>query len=63
MKHDLQNESGPGAPFYKMWNNITFLLFSFNGATIEVGEWITNFPRSLKGMWLLIHAEIKASPM
>ena len=28
---------------YKMWDAITYPLLNFNGATVEVYEWISNF--------------------
>ena len=37
------------------WNYLS--IPNFNGGTIEVWEWISNFVPNLKGMWLLIHAE------
>ena len=34
---------------------------NFNVAAVKVWEWISNFKHTLLGMWLLIHAGIKAS--
>ena len=28
---------------YKVWDEITYALLNFNGATVEVWEWIGNF--------------------
>ena len=28
---------------YNIWDNITYQLQNFNGATVEVWEWISNF--------------------
>ena len=41
--------------FYKVWDEITYSFPNFNGATVEVWEWISNFI-PLMGMWLFIHA-------
>ena len=43
---------------YKLYNEITHPFPNFNGATVEVLEWISNFIHTLLGMWLLIHAGI-----
>ena len=43
---------------YKMYDEITYPFPNFNGATVEVLEWISNFIHTLLGMWLLIHAGI-----
>ena len=40
---------------YKVWDEIAYPLPNFNGATVEVWEWIGNF------MCLLSHAGIKVS--
>ena len=70
----------PGAPFINMdqFNTsmgkqshpllsddaLTFPFPNFNGATVEVWEWISNFIPHFpgQGMWLLIHAGIKVNP-
>ena len=40
----------------------SYLLPNFNGATVEVWEWISKFIPHLLGIWLFIHAGIKFSP-
>ena len=47
-----------------MWDQITYPFFNFNGATVEVYEWISNLIAShtLPGMWLHIQAGIKVKP-
>ena len=35
--------------YYKLWDEITYLLPNFNGATIEVWEWINNIIAHLTG--------------
>ena len=47
---------------YKMWEEITYPFPDFNGATVEVWEWINNFIPHFPGMWLLIHGGIKGKP-
>ena len=43
----------------EMWYEITYPFPNFNGCTIEVWEWISNFiPQFTMGV-ILIHAEIK----
>ena len=41
---------------------MTYPFSNFNGATVEVREWISDFIHTFLGMWLLIHAGIKAKP-
>ena len=38
---------------------IIYTFQNFNGATVEVWEWISNLIPHLLDMWLLIHAGIK----
>ena len=47
---------------HKMWDEITYPFLNFNGATVEVWEWMNNFIPHFSGMWLLIHSGIKAKP-
>ena len=47
---------------YKVWDKITYPFLNFNGATVEVKEWISNFILHFTGVWLLIHAGIKVKP-
>ena len=44
--------------FYKVRDEIIYPFANFNCATVEIREWMS----TLLGMWLLIHAEIKANP-
>ena len=44
---------------YKVWDEITYPSSNFNGAAVEVREWVSNFTTHLSIMWLLVHAEIK----
>ena len=46
---------------YKVWDEITYSFPIFNGTTVEAWEWISNFIPHLLGMWLLIHAGVKAN--
>ena len=41
-----------------VWDEITYPFPNFNGATVEVWEWISSF----MDMWLLIHAGVKVKP-
>ena len=45
---------------YKLCDELTYLPPNFNGAIVEVWEWISKFIPHVAGMWLLIHAWIKA---
>ena len=56
---------------YKLWDEISYPFPNFNGVTVEVWEWISNFIDIdismtcnfiLLGMWLLIHAGFKVNP-
>ena len=47
---------------YEVWDEITYPFTNFNGATVEVWEWINDFVSYSTGMWLLIHAGIKIDP-
>ena len=43
----------------KAWDEITYPFPNFNGATVDVWEWISNFiPHTLFCIWLLIHVGI-----
>ena len=42
-----------------MWDVITYPFLNFNGCTVEVQEWISNFIPHILGMKLLIHAGIR----
>ena len=45
---------------YKVWGEVTYPSPNFNGCTVEVWVWISNFIfHTLLGMWLLIHNVIK----
>ena len=48
---------------YKVWDGITYPLPNFNGATVEVWEWISYFiPLStVLGMWSFLHAGIEVN--
>ena len=47
----------------KVWDEITYPFLNFNGATVEVWEWISNIiPHFIMDVLLLIHAEIKVKP-
>ena len=46
---------------YKMWDEITYPFPNFNCRTVDVWDWIISY-HTLLGMWLLIHAQIKANP-
>ena len=43
---------------YKVWDEITYPFPNFNGVTVEVWEWISNFIPCFLSMWFLIHAGI-----
>ena len=46
-----------------MWNEITNSFPNFNGTTVDVWEWISNFiPHVLLVVWLLIRAGIEVNP-
>ena len=45
----------------KVWDEITYPFPNFNGATVEVWEWISNYIPHFMMMSLLIHAAIKVS--
>ena len=47
--------------YSKMWDDITYPFQNFNGITIEVWEWISDFSPRFPGMWLLIHVWIDMS--
>ena len=47
---------------YEVWDEITYPVPNFNGATIEIWEWIGNFTHTLLGTRLVIHAEITLNP-
>ena len=47
---------------YIVWDEITYPLQNFNGANVEVWEWISNYIHTLLGMWLLIYATSKMGP-
>ena len=49
-------------PYNKVFDEIINPFLNFNGATVEVYEWISNFIHTLQCMWLLIHAGIKVKP-
>ena len=42
-----------------MWDEITYPFSNFNGDTVEVCEWISNFTPHFIGLWLLIHARVR----
>ena len=44
-----------------MWGLVTYQFPKFNGAAVEVWEWIGNSPQPLLDMWLYIHAGIKVN--
>ena len=46
---------------YKLWDDITYPFRYFNGATVEVYEYISNFIHALLNMCLLIHAGINVN--
>ena len=35
----------------KVWGEITYPYPNFNGSTVEVSEWISNFTHTLKWVW------------
>ena len=45
-----------------MWDENTYVLQNFNGATIEAWVWINNLITHFISLWLLIHAGIKVKP-
>ena len=45
-----------------MLAEITYPFPNFDGTTVEVWEWISNFIPCLLGNWLPIHARIKVNP-
>ena len=48
-----------------VWDEITYPFLNFNGATVEVKEWLSNFILqyfTIPGVWLLIHAGIEVKP-
>ena len=47
---------------YKVWNKITYPIPKFNGATVEVREWINNFMPYLSVLWLRIIPVNKKGP-
>ena len=47
---------------YNVWDEISYPFPNFNGATVEVWEWISNFAHTSHCMWLFIHAGIKVNP-
>ena len=47
---------------YKIWDEMIYLFPNFNGATVEVWDWINNFIHNLLGIWLFIHAGTKVHP-
>ena len=44
--------------YHNMRDETDYQFPNFNGAAVEVWEWINNFIHILQGMWLLIHAGI-----
>ena len=48
--------------YYKVWDVITYPFPNFNGATVEVWEWVNISSHAFLGMWLLIHVGIKSNP-
>ena len=44
-----------------MWDEITYPFPNFNGATVEVCEWMTNFILHLTEYVIIIHARTKAN--
>ena len=46
----------------KVWGEITYPFLNFNGTTVEVYEWISNFIPHISGQVTLIHARIKVKP-
>ena len=44
-----------------MCDEITYSFPNFNGAAVEVCEWMVILSYTLWGMWLLIHAGIKVN--
>ena len=48
--------------YYKECNEITYPFPNFNGATVEVWKWISNFIPLFLNMRLLIHTRIKVNP-
>ena len=44
-----------------MWDEITYSSQNFNDGSVEVWELVSDF-HTFHGMWLLIHAGIKAKP-
>ena len=43
-------------------DKITYPFPNFNGAAVEVLEWISDFIKRFIWMWLLIHAVIQDNP-
>ena len=43
---------------YNVAGEITYPFPNFNGAAVEVWQWISDFIHTLLGMWLLIRAAI-----
>ena len=44
-----------------MWGESTYPFLTFNSATVEVSELVSDLSHTYLGMWSLIHAEIKVN--
>ena len=47
----------------KVWVEITFPFPNFNGATVDVWEWTSNFIPLFIMDEIIIHGEIKVNPL
>ena len=48
--------------YAKVWDEITYPFPNFNGGTIDVWKWVSNFIPHFTGHVMLIHNAIKVKP-